>query len=70
MIPFKRTDKESNAWLLRSDKMSEEDKKFLKLLHNKTLRANLLERLERLGLLSSFLEVENETMKENASHNQ
>ena len=42
--------------------MNEEERLFLKMLHDETLRANLLARLEQLELLSSFLEVENETM--------
>lgn len=54
----------SNAW--RKIKMSEEDIRFLNLIHEPELRANLLARLERLGLLSAFLEIESETIPESA----
>ena len=49
--------------------MSDEDKLFLKMLHDPALRANLLERLEQLGLLASFQKVEYETTQESAYHN-
>lgn len=41
--------------------MSEQDRLFLKMIHDPELREGLLERLEKLGLLSAFLQVENET---------
>ena len=41
--------------------MSEQDKMFLQMVHDPTLKADLLVRLEKLGLLSAFLEIENET---------
>lgn len=43
------------------EKMNEMDKLFLKMIHDPALRKDLLVRLERLGLLSAFLEIENET---------
>jgi len=49
--------------------MNDQDIQFLTILHNPALRAGLLERLEQLGLLASFLQVENETTQENAYHN-
>ena len=42
-------------------RMNENDKLFLQMIHDPLLRAGLLERLEKLGLLSAFLEIENET---------
>lgn len=44
--------------------MSNEDKRFLQILHNPELRASLLERLEELELLSSFLAVEHEATQD------
>ena len=41
--------------------MSEEDKRFLQMIYDPALRKDLLARLERLGLLSAFLEIENGT---------
>ena len=41
--------------------MSENEILFLELVHEPSLRINLLERLEKLGLLSAFLQIENET---------
>ena len=41
--------------------MTEEELLFLDLVHN--FRATLLERLEKLGLLSAFLQAENETIQ-------
>lgn len=52
------------------NKMTREDMLFLQMLHEPSLRATLLGRLEKLGLLSSFLEVWNETMPESVYHNQ
>ena len=43
--------------------MSNEDKRFLQILHDPLLKANLLERLEELELLSSFLAIEHEAMQ-------
>ena len=43
-------------------KITEEDKQFLRMIYDPILRADLLVRLEKLGLLSAFLEVENETI--------
>lgn len=43
------------------EKMNEIDKLFLKMIHDPALRTDLLARLEKLGLLSAFLEIENET---------
>lgn len=48
--------------------MNSEDIRFLEMLHDPALRANLLVRLEKLGLLSSFLQVENETIQESICH--
>ena len=52
------------------NKMTREDMLFLQMLHEPSLRVTLLGRLEKLGLLSSFLEVWNETMPESVCHNQ
>ena len=41
--------------------LSEEDQMFLKIVHDPSLRAALLERLQALGLLDAFLQVESET---------
>ena len=41
--------------------MSEQEKRFLEMIHDPTLKADLLVRLEKLGLLSAFLEIENGT---------
>ena len=46
--------------------MNSEDIRFLEMLHDPALRANLLVRLEKLGLLSAFLQAENETTPEDA----
>ena len=42
---------------------TEEEKKFLRIVNNPKLRARLLDRLAELGLLSAFLQAENETMQ-------
>ena len=42
--------------------MTENEKLFLRMVHDPKLRQVLLERLHHIGLLSEFLEVENETM--------
>lgn len=42
---------------------TEEEKKFLRIVNNPTLRARLLDRLAELGLLSAFLLEENGTMQ-------
>ena len=49
--------------------MTLEDIWFLEMLHDPNLKASLLVRLEKLGLLSSFLLVENETIQESVCHN-
>lgn len=41
--------------------MNNQDKMFLEMIHSPDLIVGLLERLERLGLLSAFLEAGNET---------
>lgn len=41
--------------------LSDEDRKFLSIIHNKNTRKALLERLQDLGELRAFLEVENGT---------
>lgn len=41
--------------------MNEREVQFLKMVHDEQFRPILLERLERLGLLSAFLLAENET---------
>lgn len=41
--------------------LSDEDRKFLSIVHNKSIRKDLLERLQDLGELHAFLEVENGT---------
>lgn len=41
--------------------LSDEDRNFLSIVHNKNIRKALLERLRDLGELPAFLEVENET---------
>lgn len=43
------------------DDMSENERKFLQIVHDADLRAHLLARLEDQGLLSAFLEAESET---------
>ena len=43
--------------------VNEMDKLFLKMIHDPALREDLLVRLEKLGLLSAFLEIENETIE-------
>ena len=48
--------------------MNEDDKLFLKMIYDPSLREGLLERLERLELLSSFLEVLSETRQGNVCH--
>ena len=45
------------------DEMNEMDKLFLKMIHDPALRKDLLVRLEKLGLLSAFLEIENGTIE-------
>ena len=45
----------------RRKEMSESEKRFLEMIHDPALRANLLVRLEKLELLSAFLEIENGT---------
>ena len=42
-------------------KISQEEKRFLQIVNDISLREFLLARLEKLGLLSAFLEVESET---------
>ena len=42
-------------------KITEEEKMFLRMIYDPVLREDLQARLERLGLLSAFLEVESET---------
>ena len=44
--------------------MSEEDITFLRMIKSPALRSTLLERLEKLGLLDAFLEIENGTTQE------
>lgn len=41
--------------------LSDEDRNFLSIVHNKNIRKALLERLRDLGELPAFLEVENGT---------
>ena len=41
--------------------LSDEDRNFLSIVHNKNIRKVLLERLRDLGELPAFLEVENGT---------
>lgn len=41
--------------------MSDDEKRFLEMVHDPVLRQALLVRLETLGLLSAFLLAENET---------
>ena len=41
--------------------MNENDRQFLQMVHDPALRSVLLARLEKLGLLSAFLEVESGT---------
>ena len=41
--------------------MSELEEEFLRQVHDPELKTHLLVRLEQLGLLSAFLEAENET---------
>jgi len=41
--------------------LTNQEKLFLLMIHEPTLRKDLLERLEKLGLLAAFLEIENET---------
>ena len=41
--------------------MSQDEKRFLQMIHDPALREALLVRLEKLGLLSAFLEAENGT---------
>ena len=43
--------------------MSENEKKFLTMIHDPELREALLVRLEKLGLLSAFLAIESETTR-------
>ena len=47
------------------NEMNEREEKFLQMIHDPTLRPTLLGRLEKLGLLSAFLAVENGTMTGN-----
>ncbi len=41
--------------------MTENEKLFLDMVNDQDIRPSLLERLEKLGLLSAFLEAENGT---------
>lgn len=43
------------------NEMKVEEQKFLQIVHDKTIRPNLLALLQDLGLLSAFLLVESET---------
>lgn len=43
------------------ERLSDEDKKILKIFHDANLRAALLARLRELGEIHAFLEIENET---------
>ena len=44
--------------------MNEHERMFLEMLHDPKLKQDLLERLEKIGLLSAFLQAENETTQE------
>ena len=50
---------EEQSWELYI--LSDEDRNFLSIVHNKNIRKALLERLRDLGELPAFLEVENGT---------
>ena len=43
------------------EKLTEQEKLFLRMVHDPDLRRVLLERLEKLGLLSAFLQAETGT---------
>ena len=45
----------------KNGNLTEDERKFLALANTPELRANLLEHLEQLGLLSAFLAAESET---------
>lgn len=47
---------------LKYEDLTDSERQFLKQANNPAVRANLLERLERLGLLAAFLQVEIETI--------
>lgn len=44
-----------------AEMFTEDEMKFLELVHNETLRERLLERLKQLELLDAFLQAESET---------
>ena len=46
--------------------MSDEERKLLNIIHDESLMALFLEHLEKIGLISSFLHFENNTMQEHA----
>lgn len=46
---------------ITSETLSVNEQKFLAIIRNPALRANLVALLQETGLLSAFLEVENET---------